>query len=375
MTQSGLGKPVMAPPLLYPERYAMLDAWRGLAALGVLLHHMHVLYYGNEAVILFFVISGYCICAAAESCMKRQIGFRGFMWRRVRRIYPPYLLSVLFFVTTRMFKAASGGENQLARPFLVWVQNITMTQWLSLLRHPLQNAYDNHTLFVASYWSLNYEEQFYLVIAVIMALVVARGVSLLRLVLPLLGVAILWNIRFPQTSYGVFIEYWAHFCMGCLLFYRLCRLSGRWQRRAVDAFFIAVVAIGGVYWYSMLRAGHAVPFPKMTVSAAFALLLISMRRFSEAFGRSTLATPLMSLGLISYSLYLNHQFNIVKPLSIANRVFSPASHGWANAGLQVAIHLCMATVFWFCCERPFLNRSLTQPSAKPRPEVVDMVTA
>jgi len=78
-----------ASPSVWSERYDMLDGWRGLAAFVVLLHHVSPIRLGAEAVILFFVISGYCITAAAEAALRKGMGFRQFMLRRVRRIYPP----------------------------------------------------------------------------------------------------------------------------------------------------------------------------------------------------------------------------------------------------------------------------------------------
>jgi peptidoglycan/LPS O-acetylase OafA/YrhL len=77
---------------LWGKHYSMLDAWRGLAAVGVVLSHLNAPINGHFAVMMFFVISGYCISASADSCLKKELGFGGFMYRRVRRIYPPYLL-------------------------------------------------------------------------------------------------------------------------------------------------------------------------------------------------------------------------------------------------------------------------------------------
>ncbi len=51
----------------YPARYGFLDGLRGLAALCVVLAHQDVLPFGHEAVLVFFIISGYCITAAAQA--------------------------------------------------------------------------------------------------------------------------------------------------------------------------------------------------------------------------------------------------------------------------------------------------------------------
>jgi len=149
----------------WSERYRMLDAWRGIAATMVVIHHVAGIPIGHDAVMLFFVISGYCISASAEVCLTKELAFRTFMWRRVRRIFPPYLLALAFFVATRLLKLAMGGPNDLARTPVEWVQNLTLTQWLTLLFRPTPLAEENPTNFVAAFWSLNYEEQFYLVVA------------------------------------------------------------------------------------------------------------------------------------------------------------------------------------------------------------------
>jgi peptidoglycan/LPS O-acetylase OafA/YrhL len=121
----------------WPSRYELLDGLRGLAALAVVLHHLRVFDGGHFAVMVFFVISGYCITASAESCRRNGLGFGQFMARRIKRIYPPYWLAILFFSVTRAVKAAWGGPNDLQRPVLDWVQNLTLTQWVSNVFHPL----------------------------------------------------------------------------------------------------------------------------------------------------------------------------------------------------------------------------------------------
>jgi peptidoglycan/LPS O-acetylase OafA/YrhL len=66
--------------------------------LTVVLNHLGVVngVVGHMGVMVFFVISGYCIAAATESGCRNGLGFKGFMSRRVTRIYPPYLLAVVF---------------------------------------------------------------------------------------------------------------------------------------------------------------------------------------------------------------------------------------------------------------------------------------
>ena len=95
------------PNSRFPARYGLLDGLRGIAALGVVLTHHGVVAWGHDAVLVFFIISGYCITAAAHAALERDTGnsvFRYFMWRRLRRIYPPYFLSLVFFAATRLIR-------------------------------------------------------------------------------------------------------------------------------------------------------------------------------------------------------------------------------------------------------------------------------
>lgn len=85
--------------------YRMLDAWRGVAALWVVLLHVRLettpapLYLfsagGHLGVPMFFVISGYCIASAATRSLNSPRPVRHFLTARVRRIYPPYFLASL----------------------------------------------------------------------------------------------------------------------------------------------------------------------------------------------------------------------------------------------------------------------------------------
>ncbi len=111
----------MIPPLQRNPRYHMLDIWRGVACLMVVLHHAGFaltwtdtdvegiegwLRWGIVAFLrrmdlgvpLFFVISGYCIGASVDATRRRGSSSLAFLKRRIWRIYPPYWAALLFFV-------------------------------------------------------------------------------------------------------------------------------------------------------------------------------------------------------------------------------------------------------------------------------------
>ena len=104
-------------------RLASIDALRGIAALGVVLYHavsqtassvpnnlfqypvrliQFVSSLGYIGVFLFFVISGFCIhlqwAKARAAGQPQQIKFVEFWRRRLRRLYPPYLITLALFL-------------------------------------------------------------------------------------------------------------------------------------------------------------------------------------------------------------------------------------------------------------------------------------
>lgn len=340
------------------------------------MHHLGIVTIGHQAVMIFFVISGYCIGAAAESSRRGGMSFPTFMMRRARRIYPPYLLAVAFFVVTRAIKAATGGPNDLARPWWVWLQNLTLTQWVSLPFHPVADASQNKTLIVTAFWSLNYEEQFYLVIALGLLLAVRYRSSLVPGVVASGLVGLAWNLIWPSGWItGVFIEYWAHFTIGVLLFAVLCLWPSRFSRGTFLVTVSALLAYCAFKCY-LLAEGTELQrraYSELSVVSAFALLLFFARPLSAAVSRHLLWQPVAALGAISYSLYLVHQFNLTLVDSVANRLV-PA--GWTDLRLlaMAVLELVIATAFWYCCERPFLNRRVTREvnarSAPAGPSIV-----
>lgn len=363
------------PLKCWPARYRLLDGLRGLASFLVLLFHLEVVQVGHEWVMFFFVISGYCIAAAADSAQTHQLSFGAFLWRRLRRIYPPYFLSILFFLATRFVKGMTMGSTGLARysPLHVF-QNFTLTQWLFLTSHHREYAADNGRLFVASYWSLCYEEQFYLFMGLCLLLVGRRAGSWILPVAIGLMVSALWVRLFDSLRTGFFLDYWMHFSLGCLVYYRLVHATSRRMRAAIDVLLVVITAVNlaglfGNGLYNNVVSGE------LSICGAFAAFLIVARCWDDAISQRAMFRPLVWLGTISYSLYLIHQCNLRASDSIAQVL--TGGNVWLKLPATIMVHLAFATAFWFCCERPFLNRPLSKRESVPatEPQQTSLVTA
>jgi len=160
---------------LLEGRLQSIDALRGVAALGVVLYHavlrtenavpnnffrwpVRLLQFGSSfgyiGVFLFFVISGFCIhlqwAKSRAANQPKRIQFGAFWKRRLRRLYPPYLIAFAVFM---LMAALTAGIN--VTHFFVY--DVVMHL---LMLHNL----DPHTCYSINgvFWTLAIEEQLYL---------------------------------------------------------------------------------------------------------------------------------------------------------------------------------------------------------------------
>ncbi len=366
----------------YPPAYAALDVWRGLASLAVVAFHagqvvidgrlagrspdpwLRLTELGYLGVPVFFVISGYCIAAAAVSGARRPAGGAGrFLLARGRRIYPTYWAAAAMTVATVALAArlsAAGvlhGSHSAAmavpHDWRYWAANVALAQ---------PEAGTGSVLAVS--WTLCYELAFYAALAA--ALAAARWAARPALVLHLshaLTAACLValvagvRLRFP-------LDLWPAFGFGVVCYDRLTRpRDGRATAVAAGllAMGLAVPAVraGTV---GLLAEPVRLVYP---VAVAFAVLLLALRRWDGPLGRSPLARPLGWVGLVSYSLYLTHFAVLGFVNQAAKRYPGTASGPRAQLAASTAAAVAFAVPFWFAFERPLRPRHRRPTNEQP----------
>lgn len=344
---------------LWEPRYSMVDAWRGLASLGVVFAHLGVrvgFSLGRACVLFFFVISGYCIAATTVSAQRNNLGPVEYMRRRARRIYPPYLFALCLYTLAWVISIQLGTGGAISHSVIAWIENLTLTQWLSLLMHPRSIPSENPILFLPVVWSLNYEEQFYIVMGLLIFATGYRKHGILLKILLLMVLAFLWNLHSPVLFNGFFLDYWISFAVGALVFYRLCKVNRHSMRITIDVGILSLFVFS-LYRHLTLHLGDDSVYWTWTLSGAFALVLVYLRPLDGKFKVSAAGHILAKFGLISYSLYLTHQCTIRSFEIAANRLHLDLS-GVLGFVLQSATACAAATVFWYFCERPFLNKPI-----------------
>ncbi len=351
-----------------------LNVLRGAAALGAVLPHAvsfvcvpapwlarrlpySVMHYGAFAVEVFFVISGYCIAAAAVKNLEcgRKIG--AFALARWHRIYPPYWASlavilVLIFakdVLVRLGVVTSAGVGVTRLP-----DAATMAANLSLTQPFFRSSFVS----VVS-WTLCYEVSFYAAVAAGMLLVPRSPIILMRLLhgvtVAVLGVQVLFPGRVPYP-----LDMWAMFGMGVAAFHfvRAEREHLTEKREATEV--VAILCVLGVA--AAVRGGGSVLSPMehpatlgfVAALAAFFLIFATRRVPATTLKDNPLLRPLEAVGVFSYSLYLIHFSCLGVAFQIMERLPDLPALPLARLLLAIAFAVAGGYTFYRLIEQPLL---------------------
>lgn len=290
-----------------------IQALRALSVLLVVGYHLWPgrLTGGFIGVDVFFVISGFLITGhlAREADRTGRISLATFWTRRAFRLLPAALL-VIVLTTLAMFIWAgenvwrTGLQQALGSAFYVqnWVLASTATDYLA--------SSDPPTAF-QHFWSLSVEEQFYLVLPLLLVAVLAvsgRRSWRARFVLVVGAVTVgslAWSVHLTVTNaaaaYFVTTTRAWEFGIGALL---ALLGEGRLHRVPPVAAWVGVggiVLAAAVFTGSTAFPGYAAALP--TLGAALALATVRHDRVWTAVADSR---PVQLVGDASYSIYLWH---------------------------------------------------------------------
>lgn len=336
------------------QRRPALDGVRGLAVLAVLGFHLEVGGGGHAAVTVFFVLSGYLITAGllAEHRQRGRIDLRGFYARRVRRLAPAALL-----VTALTLAGAALGVGRAGDPALVvrsvvaaWTQTADL-----MLAAGGAMAYE-----LVPTWSLNVEEQFYVLwsLAAVLLLPRLRRRVLLLLTAATAATALAWTAWLSASGAGVDRVTYAPDTQlagpvaGCALALaladrRVAAASSRWRP-------VLLTLGGATLVVALVDPPLGVPLyswggPVVVVGTAALLAGIVAAGRPEPVTAVLALPPLTWLGVRSYAVYLVH-------VPVLQWFGGPGGAG-RSAGV-VAVTLALAAASWRWIESPVLRGGL-----------------
>lgn len=363
------------PPITSTPRRRLdaVDGLRALAALWVVLFHIRafsganlgpfdlIVRSGSTGVSLFLVLSGFCLYLPV--LRKGPSNFRPmqFLRRRAKRLLPAYYTSLVVFVVLEVLLAGHLAFPSYAwqeLPFLV-VTHLTMTFTLFA---------SSFYAFNGAYWSLGLEWQLYLSLPLLV--LVSRRYGLLRTVLAVVAINIAYRVGLqlavdlhalnggtPLANLvlpNLLLGRWAEFAFGMVAAHLY--FSGKlkqWSR-------ILGFALIPLVPFALISVGD--PLSHLVFGAVFFAVLCVVLTGNNVLTRVFSWRPLVSLGVMSYSLYLVHQ-----PIVQAFAVFfqyhaSPRVAFLATLALLPVIIL-VARLLFVTVER----RTITAPADESQP--------
>lgn len=299
---------------------ADIDGLRALAVLSVLIYHLDrsVLPGGFVGVDIFFVISGFLITRNIWSEMLAdKFSFGSFYLKRIRRIAPAYFFTVGVTLLAGSVLLLPADLSALAQSAL-WgafsASNIYF--WLHLDTSYFASSSSEVPLLHT--WSLGVEEQFYFIwptLLIFAAKFAHRRFKALTLVLLLCAGSFIWaeltNIAAQKFAYYMLPTRAGELMIGAMLAIGGIKHASLFQEMSIPRWCSEALAIGGLglFVYSLFWINDATDFPGVNAlfpSIATAMLIISGGAGSRlALGVFT-PRPIVTIGLISYSLYLWH---------------------------------------------------------------------
>ncbi len=163
-----------------PKHFNIIDAFRGLAAVMVCLFHfvcttkdyvnseyvLNIFKFGQYGVHIFFVISGIVIPLSMIASNYSYSIFFKYLLKRISRIEPPYLMSIMVYILYVIFK----------KYFFAIDSGLTMPSISQVLMHLgyLVPFVENGKWFINTYWSLAIEFQYYILLCALFPLMIHK---------------------------------------------------------------------------------------------------------------------------------------------------------------------------------------------------------
>ncbi len=364
---------------LFKKNYFELDLVRAVAIILVVLFHLnqkvfHVpngsylglfFNWGWHGVDLFFVLSGFLIGGQIiEDNLEHGFRFRKFYLKRVLRTFPPYYF--YYFLAVLSYSYIIGGFA---------LRNTTILKDVLLHLSYLNNYIEVIRRQSGLYWSLAIEEQFYLLMPLLMFLVIRHAK---RYVLPVLVVLISLGavIRLALYEPGLSADRWWHgfyipfhtrfdeLLFGVATAYifivykdRLERLSPAWKALMAA---VSTLCIGTSYLYGRMGAGYFNTCWQFTVTGlGFAILILYITTFPiERF--VPVKWAFRGTARLSYTMYIYHIVILNLYLAfLSRRGIVPAASAPAFFALLVLVYLAglflISGLFYTLIEMPFMR--------------------
>ena len=328
--RSEVGPAGDTPRIVFPYR-PVLDVVRFLAAMWVMLAHAGAVRGGGHAVAIFFVLSGYLIGGqlVCEKLASGTVRLPEFYFKRVTRIWIPYFTVLTGFIALFIARGQDAVPGFYERMFGALTYTYNLVNDIRGNIHPTWVSCNQ-------IWSLSIEEQFYLVVPLLIGWIPVRSVVPVSLVLTVL---FLWVIPL-----------YAGLALGVLMAASLMRsqASNVSPRVSVAAGAAFLAAFGLLFAVGQTRITQT-SWVTYLLSAVVVLLA------SYVALPQRMHSGLRYLGLMTYSYYLIHGLPVYFLGPLYRRLLSVSGFPvWVHIGFGLlALPLSFLFVRWI--ELPVLR--------------------
>ncbi len=356
---------VLTPDVRW-KRIAELDGLRALAIIPVMLHHSwptqgwtkFVGEAGWMGVDLFFVLSGYLITGILLKTAGEKNGYRNFLARRALRIFPLYYLCLALFVVAAVTRSDQASWDAMkawggVSWFVVYLGNMRAA-WTGSLPPVLS---------FATLWSLQVEEQFYVLFPFVVIFLSKK--NLLRLLIgcalaaPMLRSAlVLFDPHNTVAGYVLMPCRMDSLAMGGILAILLTGERPRASHARLSFGIAAAIALG-IFAVALAHAPSSTAYDPWMRSVGYSVVDFACASLlcwilvspSSRMNRLLRLGPLVYTGQIAYGLYLLHE-----PASwIARKLIGNVeSHSALSVPITFASSFLVASLSWKFFESPFL---------------------
>jgi peptidoglycan/LPS O-acetylase OafA/YrhL len=330
---------------------AEIDGLRAIAVGLVVLFHFHLTRFasgGFVGVDVFFVISGYLITKALQNDL--QDGWSGiaeFYRRRILRIFPALFVVLGVCVAVELAIRFPGGIAPFRNAFLAAVLSASNFIFARSQGYFDFDSRDNGLLHT---WSLSAEEQFYLLLPLILIAMryvprwAEHAIIWLIALASLIAAELVLRVDSSAAFYLVPFRMW-EFLLGATLSLGMIPKV----RHYLLAEGLSVIGLGLIA-YAALTLGSGSPFPGANAIAPVlgtALVIHATESVPTLSARALSLWPVRLVGLVSYSFYLWHW-----PVFVYSKYFI-ASNAHSTQVLLILLSFVLALISWRFVEQPF----------------------
>lgn len=341
-----------------------IQALRALAVVSVLLYHFWPLRLpgGFVGVDVFFVISGYLITGQLLRGVSQhgRVRLLEFWKRRAVRLLPS---SLLVLVATSIATLAWVPLDRWQQFFSeIAASTLYVENWQLSRSATDYLAAANEPSAVQHFWSLSVEEQFYIVVPLLIAAAlllrsrwrVAVGVMLVVLTLASFAYSVHATTTDPSAAYFVTTTRAWEFGVGALLAYVALEAPPRLRTFAAGAGLTAIVA-------SAFLVSGDTPFPGWIAAVPVLATVVVIWAHVSAGPLAVLNgwRPVQFLGHVSYALYLWHWPLVVLPPIALERPLT-----WPVKLLLVGLAVVLAAVTTTRFEEPIRFGLVRRPGGR-----------